>query len=100
MKLRDDWRDTVGQTFLSARPGRQECLPHHCIALLCTSLIVFALARAEDAVSMAELSPAAEMAIEKGLHFLANTQNPDGSWGSQYPMADTSASLMAFMLKG
>ncbi len=59
-------------------------------------------ARAENAsgVGVAELSPAAEIAIEKGLSFLANTQNPDGSWGTTYPMADTAVSLMAFMLKG
>ena len=75
-------------------------MPGFFVAIFCASLIAAAFARAEDAVAVAELSPAAELAIEKGLHFLATTQNPDGSWGTQYPMADTSASLMAFMLKG
>src|ERR1043165_307015 len=75
-------------------------MPGFFVAIFCASLIAAAFARAEDAVAVAELSPAAELAIEKGLDFLATTQNPDGSWGTQYPMADTSASLMAFMLKG
>lgn len=97
MKCCADLRNFVGL-------GRQECLPHRCITWrICAALFAAVLAAgavAEDAVAVAELSPAAELAIEKGLHFLANTQNPDGSWGTQYPMADTSASLMAFMLKG
>ena len=51
-------------------------------------------------VRVAELSPEAEQAIEKGLRYLAGHQNRDGSWGSRHHVACTSLSLMAFMLKG
>lgn len=51
-------------------------------------------------VKSAELSPAAEQSIDKALSYLAKSQKADGSWAGQYPVASTSASLMAFMLKG
>jgi hypothetical protein len=51
-------------------------------------------------VDYAELSPTAEQAIERGLIYLAKTQNPDGSWGQTYASAETALALMAFMLKG
>jgi squalene cyclase len=51
-------------------------------------------------VQVAELSPEAEQAINKGLRYLAAHQNRDGSWGSKHQVAITSLSLMAFMLQG
>ena len=45
----------------------------------------------------------ADAAIERGLQFLLSSQNKDGSWSSKegkYPIAGTSLSLMAFMVKG
>ena len=54
----------------------------------------------DDAVGYAELTPDAEAAIERGLRFLASTQNPDGSWGQTYRGAETALALMAFMVRG
>ncbi|MEX0652655.1 MAG: prenyltransferase/squalene oxidase repeat-containing protein [Phycisphaeraceae bacterium] len=53
----------------------------------------------EDAsmVGVAELSPEAERAIDRGLAYLLANQQADGSWGGP---AHTSLALMAFMLKG
>ena len=51
------------------------------------------------AVSVAELTPQAEQAIEKGLEFISRTQLGDGSWG-KYKAATTAVSLMAYMVKG
>jgi prenyltransferase beta subunit len=51
-------------------------------------------------VGVAELTPAAERAIDKGLQYLASRQNRDGSWDDKYQAASTSCALMAFMLKG
>jgi hypothetical protein len=54
-----------------------------------------------ERVRIARLSPEARNAINKGLVYLAKTQNQDGSWGhSSNPVAETSLSLMAFMLQG
>ena len=50
-----------------------------------------------------ELTEAADLAIEKGLQYLINTQKPNGSWSSvdgNYEIAGTSLGLMAFMVKG
>ncbi len=62
------------------------------------------LARAQQPssgkVRVAELSPAAEQAIEKGLRHLANTQKADGGWGQEHRVAHTALALMAFMVKG
>ncbi len=55
---------------------------------------------ADQKVRVAELTPKAEAAIERGLRYLAGHQNPDGSWGNRYPAAITALSLMAFMVKG
>ena len=57
-------------------------------------------AQASGKVQVAELAPEVERAIDKGLAFLAKSQNPDGSWGHQHPAAITGLTLMAFMLKG
>lgn len=54
----------------------------------------------EDKVGVAELSPEAEAAIDKALHYLARTQQEDGSWPGGYPEAVTSVSMMAFMVQG
>ena len=51
-------------------------------------------------VAYAELSPEAEAAIDRGLRYLAATQNADGSWGDTYKAAETSLALMAFMVQG
>ncbi|MCX5677012.1 MAG: terpene cyclase/mutase family protein [Planctomycetota bacterium] len=70
-----------------------------CLMLACA--VPAGRARAEEGrVRTAELAPEAEKAIDRGLEFLARTQNTDGSWGNHYTEATTSLSLMAFMLKG
>jgi len=72
-----------------------------CVMLAVGSPSGWATGRAEEGrVRTAELSPEAERAIDNGLQFLAQQQNPDGSWGKHYTEATTSLSLMAFMLKG
>jgi prenyltransferase beta subunit len=73
-----------------------------CLALAIVLLVAVGL-RAEEkrgAVGAAELTPAAEKAIEHALKYLARTQKPDGSWGDGNKVAYTSLSLMAFMVKG
>ncbi len=54
----------------------------------------------DGAVGVAELSPAAEAAIDRGLRYLAGSQNADGSWGDRYQPACTALALMAFMVQG
>jgi hypothetical protein len=54
-------------------------------------------------VNVARLTPETRNAITKGLEYLAKdgVQNVDGSWGdNRNSVAETSLSLMAFMLKG
>lgn len=71
-----------------------------CLWLPLWAMLLPAAACAEEKVLIAELSPAAETAIDKGIDCLARTQNPDGSWGKDYQVAVTAVSLMAFMVKG
>lgn len=74
------------------------------VSLIVTVLIGLAAAcpvRAEGPrVSIAELSPQAETAIDKGLAFLARTQRSDGAYGHHHTAAVTGLGLMAFMVKG
>ena len=52
-------------------------------------------------VGVAELSPEAERAIDRGLEWLATKQKTDGSWGGGEDVSGiTAVALMAFMLKG
>lgn len=54
--------------------------------------------RPENAV---RLTSQAETAIERGIDYLARTQNENGAWGSGHQqVAATSVALMAFMVKG
>jgi len=49
-----------------------------------------------------ELTERTEMAIDRGLKFLAANQREDGSWAredGEYPVADTALVLMAFMVR-
>ena len=78
-------------------------------ALLCVALAPFiSLSKVEaqegrQIVGVARLSPEVKAAITKGLVYLAKpgVQNEDGSWGGpSNRVAETSLSLMAFMLKG
>ena len=74
-----------------------------CIAavLIAAVLAIAPLARAaEQGVGVAELTPDAERAIQKGLEWLIQNQNGDGSWGTSYKTASTALGLMAFMVKG
>jgi len=71
-------------------------------SLLAPLLLAVAVRAAENetvSVSVAELTPSAEQAIEKGLEYLGRTQAADGSWG-KHKTATTALSLMAFMVKG
>ena len=57
----------------------------------------------EQTVGVVRLTPEVRNSITKGLDYLAKEglQKADGSWGSgQNDVAETSAALMAFMLKG
>ncbi|MEX0653137.1 MAG: prenyltransferase/squalene oxidase repeat-containing protein [Phycisphaeraceae bacterium] len=70
------------------------------VAMLISTLLVAPVTPAyaqEGAVRVADLSPEAEQAIDRGLAYLAGSQNEDGSWGGP---AHTAVVLMAFMLKG
>jgi hypothetical protein len=60
----------------------------------------FAQPEPEQRVAVAELSPEAERAIDRGLRYLINNQNADGSFGHRYHTACTALALMAFMVKG
>ncbi len=53
----------------------------------------------QSGVGVAELTPKAERAIDKGLEYLAKTQHTDGSWG-KHKTATAALCLMAFMVKG
>jgi hypothetical protein len=55
---------------------------------------------ATGGVQIAELSPQAERAIDKGLRYLAESQADDGGWGRTHRVAHTALALMAFMVKG
>ena len=61
----------------------------------------YQVADSDDAPEMTE---EAEKAIERGLQFLINSQNKDGSWttaeSGDYAIAGTSLGLMAFMVEG
>jgi len=67
----------------------------------CVCMCAWALARpslpADDAP---ELTIDASRAIDRGLQFLLEHQNADGSWGQERPTAITSLVLMAFMARG
>ncbi len=67
---------------------------HAIITLVAVSLMA---ASAQSRVGVAELSPQAERAIDRGLQYLAANQKADGSWGGPGP---TALALMAFMVKG
>ncbi len=70
-------------------------------ALATTLLAPLSPALAEEGrrVGVAELSPEAESAIDKGLRYLASSQAEDGSWG-KFKTGETAVALMAFMVKG
>ncbi len=76
------------------------------LAVACGLLSLVAIhSHAQDApgaqrVGKARLSPEVQQAISNGLAFLSKTQNQDGSWGDRHPVADTSLSLMSYMLQG
>jgi len=56
-----------------------------------------------DEENAPELNEAAAKAIDRGLKYLIQNQNPDGSWSmdnGDYAIAGTSLGLMAFMVEG
>ena len=67
--------------------------------LLLFQVRVYAEVPAER-VTIAEITPAAERAIEKGLLFLKQSQRVDGSWGDSYHVANTAVALMGLMVPG
>ena len=84
--------------FRSDRPTTR-LLAAACAAAIAVQGALPALAQ-DAQVRVAELSPQTERAIERGLKFLAKSQNADGSWGRKYKSALTGLALMSFMLKG
>ena len=79
-------------------------------AIIATALLivpcaptVYAQGEGAQRVSVVRLTPEVRTAITKGLEYLAKpeSRNKDGSWGgASNPVAETSLSLMAFMLQG
>jgi hypothetical protein len=64
-------------------------------------LIGGGLARAEDGAAVAELTPGAEAAIEKGLEHLVSLQDPKtGCFGDRYRVASTSLGGLALLAGG
>jgi hypothetical protein len=63
-------------------------------------------AAAEDRVQTAALTPEVRTAIDRGLAFLARSQDENGRFtargpeGSRHPVCDTALGLMAFMVQG
>jgi len=82
------------------RPAARRILAVACAAGVMLHAVVAARAQDARTVRLAELSPQAERAIDKGLKFLAKSQQANGSWGSQHKAGLTALGLMAFMLKG
>lgn len=96
------WRNNPHMNQVTHRPraGRWRTSVRHALAVLLAVIVVVAPlgpVRAQSQVGVAELSPEAERAIDRGLNYLAANQQPNGSWGGT---AQTSLALMAFMLKG
>jgi hypothetical protein len=86
--------------FHSSTPRRPYS---HTLAVLLGAFLVLGARlapAAETRVQLAELPPEAEAAIQRGLGFLAGSQNADGSWGEEHKPAITALALMAFMVKG
>lgn len=54
----------------------------------------------DDAPRAAEITPAAEKAIQKGLDYLAKAQSANGSWKSSAPVATTAMCCLALMASG
>ena len=88
-------------------PLRRTFVASLAAASLLVSSLPVSVARAQSeggqTVGVARLTPEVRASITKGLEWLAKdgVQNSDGSWGnSTNPTAETSLSLMAFMLKG
>lgn len=64
-------------------------------------ILIFTIISATSADEIGELlTPETERAIDRGLHYLAGIQHPDGSWGARYKVGITALSLMAFMARG
>ncbi|MDA3960030.1 MAG: terpene cyclase/mutase family protein [Planctomycetota bacterium] len=53
-----------------------------------------------ERVSTLDLPPKAELAINRGLAYVARVQNKDGSWGNKYQVTHTAMALLAFMVQG
>jgi len=70
------------------------------LALLIAMVAPAARAAEPRRIGTTELTPETTAAIDQALRWLAANGNEDGSWGSTYRVAETSAALMAFMLKG
>ncbi|MDQ7780408.1 MAG: terpene cyclase/mutase family protein [Planctomycetota bacterium] len=56
--------------------------------------------REEARSSLVEITPGLGPTVDKALSFLASKQNRDGSFGSSYPVAETSLAGLAFMASG
>jgi squalene cyclase len=72
------------------------------LPLACVSLLALRIPAQDPAARPAEVTPEVEAAIERGLQYLARTQNRDGSWRSaggfgSYPTAMTALAGMAFL---
>ncbi|NNK49957.1 MAG: hypothetical protein HKO99_00005, partial [Xanthomonadales bacterium] len=62
----------------------------------CVAILLIAMAAPIHAATDWEI----DQAIQDGLAWLATTQNPNGSFGSGYPLADTATAVLAFENEG
>lgn len=69
----------------------------------CLALLLFGLGSADDSAPRtvpSEVTDAASKSIEKGLNYLARTQQVTGAWNSSAPVATTSIICLAMMASG
>jgi hypothetical protein len=68
--------------------------------LACFGALICVQGLFAQGTGVADLTPAVEEAIDRGLNYLAKTQKEDGSWSDGNKVAYTALSLIAFMVKG
>ncbi len=81
-------------------------MPHKLfITLLTLGLLLAPLSPAQESLLPKHVTPEAQLAVRRGLDYLATTQADDGSWrnnddGTHYPVSMTALAGMAFLAHG